>query len=90
MVICSDGVWDQVEPHEVAQILLSSNENCQSEGQSLQENVMKVHELAETRWIEEGEDYVDDITVLAYDVSFGSQALGGKEVIVNNQYIYLK
>ena len=89
LVICSDGIWDQVNRHEVAQILLSGSENCQHLGQNLQENVIKLFELASNRWKEEVGEYVDDITVLAYDVSFGKQTFG-METLCNTYFEFIK
>lgn len=55
VVICSDGVWEFIKNYEVAKVLeVNKSENAA--------NVLA--KLAWSRWIEETQDIVDDITVV--------------------------
>ena len=55
VVICSDGVWEFIKNYEVAKILeVNKSENAAN----------ALAKLAWSRWIEETQDIVDDITVV--------------------------
>ncbi|OMJ89442.1 hypothetical protein SteCoe_8442 [Stentor coeruleus] len=54
-VICSDGVWEFIKNYEVAKVLEVNN--CEIAANA-------IAKLAWSRWIEETQDVVDDITVV--------------------------
>lgn len=57
LLICSDGLWEQVSDQEAVEIVSRYGKNCQLAAERLAST-------AWTRWIKEEGDLVDDITVI--------------------------
>jgi serine/threonine protein phosphatase PrpC len=65
LIICSDGVWQHIEPSEAAEILARYPPTAAQAVEALAAE-------ARTRWLEEDEGLVDDITALVIDLDVQS------------------
>eukprot|EP00747_Dinoflagellata_sp_TGD_P166069 gnl/TRDRNA2_/TRDRNA2_188302_c0_seq1.p1 gnl/TRDRNA2_/TRDRNA2_188302_c0~~gnl/TRDRNA2_/TRDRNA2_188302_c0_seq1.p1 ORF type:complete len:472 (+),score=100.56 gnl/TRDRNA2_/TRDRNA2_188302_c0_seq1:81-1496(+) len=71
LLTASDGVWEFLETQEVAELVLDSL----AQGRSREESVEELLEVARQSWIDNEDEYCDDITAVLVDLSTGLKAI---------------